>query len=53
MGIRCLACPPLDTSATLRRFIDWFGHGSEDWADDLTAFDDLRTWVETGVRPAP
>jgi len=37
----------------VQRFIDVFGHCSEDWADDLTAFDDLRTWVETGIRPAP
>jgi pimeloyl-ACP methyl ester carboxylesterase len=37
----------------VQRFIDVFGHCSEDWADDLTAFDDLRTWVENGIRPAP
>jgi pimeloyl-ACP methyl ester carboxylesterase len=37
----------------IQRFIDVFGHCSEDWADDLKAFDDLRTWVETGIRPAP
>jgi pimeloyl-ACP methyl ester carboxylesterase len=37
----------------VQRFIDVFGHCSEDWADDLAAFDDLRTWVETGIRPTP
>jgi pimeloyl-ACP methyl ester carboxylesterase len=37
----------------VQRFVDVFGHCSEDWADDLTAFDDLRTWVETGVKPTP
>lgn len=37
----------------VQRFIDAFGHCSEDWADDLAAFDDLRTWVETGIRPTP
>jgi pimeloyl-ACP methyl ester carboxylesterase len=37
----------------VQRFVDVFGHCSEDWADDLAAFDDLRTWVETGIRPTP
>lgn len=42
-----------NSNLLVQRFIDVFGHCSEDWADDLTAFDDLRAWVETGVRPAP